>query len=243
MQAVALFLSLLLCIAVFAITGLVALVFAFITSLFMKGASRKQRLRTASVAAFPFALIAFVVSPVLLYRAYLDKISLPGTCILPNGYKMMLTDAESPASVYNPKNEFSPSSVQWQQDGVDGVRTIQVEGPFILGGRDSHGYAHKRGEVDSYFVLDTRNQKMSTASSYEQLRIQTDTLHVRLSLQPVYTAYKQYGLLSIAPLPPYGRLLFVAVVCVLLVHWFVQLRRLRRISCNRQQQGTLVPQQ
>jgi hypothetical protein len=240
MQLIALLELLLLFISVIAVTCFVGFLFAAITAAAMKGGTWKQRIRRSVVNALPFAAVAFVVSPVVLQRSYLEHVSLPGTCVLPSGYKMMMTDADSPASVYNPKNESARTSVQWQQDGVDGVRSLQVDGRLILGARDSHGYAKWRGEADSYFLLDTKAEKLTTFSSQEQLEAKANELHLRLRLRPAYSVYQQYGLMATVPVPPYSGLVVIVIAFALLVRWFFQLWRLSRVHWVAEPRGELT---
>jgi energy-coupling factor transporter transmembrane protein EcfT len=230
MQLMALIELLLFCIAVVLISGFVGLLFASITAAVMKGVSWRRRLQKSFVTALPFACLALIVSPFVLQRFYFEMQSLPGSCVLPNGYRLMMTDADSPASVYNPKNESTKASVLWQQDGVDGVRSVQVNSRYILGGRDSHGYAKRGGEVDSYFVLDTKTEKLTMLSSYEQLQSKAAELGVQLRLQAVYAVYQQYGLMRFVPVPRSGRVLVAVVLIALLLRWLLQLWRFTRLN-------------
>jgi hypothetical protein len=152
----------------------------------------------------------------------------------------MLIDRTDAAWVYNTSNESTRESIHWQKDGADGVRTLQLAGRYILGGRDSHGFAHttKSGdELDSYFVLDTETGELTTTPSFKQFQSAASQLGIHLKLEPAYTVYSRYGLMGLAGVSPLIKLLLSLALVLLLARWMVQLRTFVQSSSNR----TAVP--
>jgi hypothetical protein len=143
MQIIAIGMTLLFCAAVLTLSGLVGLVFGALTATVVRDVSWRHRLAISAKSALPFACLALIAIPFVLRWVIAERTSIPGSCGLPNGYSLMLIDPADAAWVYNPRNESRNESVGWQKDGVDGVRTLQLAGRYILGGRDTHGFAHR----------------------------------------------------------------------------------------------------
>lgn len=178
-------------------------------------------------------LLTLIVVPFILQWVMAKKMSIPGSCRLPNGYSIMMIDAGDPVLVYNPRNESTREGVVWQRDGVDGVRTLQVAERYILGGRESHGLARlpKAGDqVDSYFVLDTETGKLTVMPSLAQLEKAASQLGIQLKLERAYTVYSRYGLMPFVRVPPFGTSLALLVLLCLLARWIMQLRRFHSIG-------------
>jgi len=69
-------------------------------------------------------------------------------CPLPNGYALMMIDDPDVGVLYNTKTQTLKSGVAWGtgfDDTIGGVRTLQVEGPYIFGGANSHLYDPRTG--------------------------------------------------------------------------------------------------
>ena len=230
MQLIAMLLVLLLCVAVLILSVFVGLIVGGITAVFISDTPWKRRLVLSTKCALPFFFLALIVFPFVLWRVHVQKVSLPGTCVLPNGYKLMMIDTSSPAWVYNPRNEFQKSSVNWQKESVDGVRTLQVADRYVLGGRDNRGF-RASGRVEqgsvSYFLLDTKTDKLVTMLSYEQLQNIASGLGIPLRLKDAYSVYESNGFMRFARFPPFSASLASLALMCLLARWVLQLRRFR----------------
>jgi hypothetical protein len=233
MQIIAIAAILLFIAAVLFLSSLVGLVFGCITATVISNVSWHRRLAMSATSALPFCLLTLIVVPFILQWVVAKKMSIPGSCRLPNGYSVMMIDAADPVLVYNPRNQSTSEGVVWQRDGVDGVRTLQVAERYILGGRDSHGLAHlaKVGDqVDSYFVLDTETGKLTVMPSHAQLEKAASQLGIQLKLERAYTVYSRYGLMPFVRVPPFGTSLALLVLLWLLARWIMQLRRFHSIG-------------
>lgn len=151
-------------------------------------------------------------------------------CPLSNGYQLLMLDITDQGIVYNPRTQPNEDGVADQEDAVSSVRRLQVAGPYIFGGTDTHSFEHLGKEsdrVDSYFMLDTRTGKRTILPDYDALRTAAGQLGVQLDLEPIYNVYSRYrftwfdvfaGLLFCIP-PAAGSLL--------LIWWIFRLRKSR----------------
>ncbi len=118
-------------------------------------------------------------------------------CPLPNGYALMMIDDPDVGVLYNTKTQTLKSGVAWGtgfDDTIGGVRTLQVEGPYIFGGANSHLYdPSDRNQVDSYFLLDARTGKYASFSTYDALRDAAQQLGFGLKLQGISGIYSKYN--------------------------------------------------
>lgn len=195
--------------------------------------SRKKLLITAGV--FPFLCLGWA-GAVFVFQALINVYFLhrdPGLgdgweCPLPNGYAIMMIDVTDQGTVYNPKTQLNPDSVSDQWDTVPGVRRMQVSGRYLLLEADSKyfgNYNHDDRNIDSYFLLDTRNGKPTPFSSEQELFSTATQLGIHTDLQPIAKVYGKYrftwfdwftlGLLLVPPLLFFGYL----------IRWILRLRR------------------
>jgi hypothetical protein len=124
-------------------------VLAGISSRLTRGVTTERRRLLAAAALLPFACLLWagivfvfqaVVNEELLHRdiGLGDSWHAP----LPNGYQIGFVDVTEQGFVYNSKTQHSDSSVGNGPDTVFGVRTLQVAGPYLLGGADSRSFDH-----------------------------------------------------------------------------------------------------
>ena len=173
MQILAIATILIFCAAVGVVSGLVGLLFGGITAMVIRGVGWRQSLAMSMRSAVPFVCAALAIVPFILLRIEAVKFSVPGSCALPNGYSIMVTDAASPVWVYRQRDASGRASVDWRKDGVGGVTMLQVSDRYILGSRDSHSSAlgaQQREQMDSCFALDTMTGKLTTIPSLEKLK-------------------------------------------------------------------------
>lgn len=118
-------------------------------------------------------------------------------CPLPDGYALMMIDDPDEGVLYNTKTQSLRNGVAWgsmAEDTVGGVRTLQLAGPYILGGFDNQAYegARPTQQVDSYFLLDTRTNKHTNFSSYDALENVARQLGIELKLEGILAVYSKY---------------------------------------------------
>jgi hypothetical protein len=144
---------------------------------------------------------------------------------LPNRYQVVFVDVTNQGTV----------RPEGSDGGIDGVRLLQVSGPYLFGAADTNAFSHDRddnNEVDSYFVLDTRTGKRTGAASLNALKLEASKLGVSLHLEPIYSVYSRFrftwfdvvaGCLLV--LPPLAGLVGLGV-------WITRLRRNRTITTD-----------
>jgi hypothetical protein len=104
---------------------------------------------------------------------------------LPNRYQIVFADVIDQGTV-RPEGSYG---------GIDGVRLLQVTGPYLFGGLDTNAFGHdgdNSTEVNSYFVLDTRTGKRTDEVSLNALTLEATRLGVSLHLEPIYKVYSRY---------------------------------------------------
>ena len=228
MQVLAILVVLLFCAAVLGLSALVGLVFGGITATVVKDVSWPRRLARSATCALPFVCLALVTLPFLLQRLIVEKTNVPGSCRLSNGFSLMMVDTTGPALVYKSTKDFTKAGIDWQKEGVDGVTVLQVADRYVLGGRNSYGWAHsaeKEEEVESYFLLDTKTGKITTVPSIAELEKRASQLGVHLNLEHAYRVYLTQS--ELVRVPRFGPPLVSAVLLCLLVRWILQVHRFR----------------
>lgn len=215
-----------------------AALFGGAAAFFTRGIKKGRRRAIVIACWFPFLCLGWGAC-VFVFQAVVNEVFLNRDlgmgdtwhCPLPNGYQIMMIDVTDQGCVYNPRTQ--QTSVSEQDDAVTGVRTLQISGPYILGGSDSKSFDHLGQDsqsVDQYFMLDTQAGKHATFNSYEALRAKASELSIGLELQPIYRVYSKYrfswfevlaGILFCVP-PIAGTVLFVLHIR--------RLRRLHRLS-------------
>lgn len=144
---------------------------------------------------------------------------------LPNRYQIVIVDATDQGTV----------RPEGTDGGIDGVRLLQVSGPYLFGGLDTNAFGRDGDnniEVDSYFVLDTRTGKRTDEANLNALRLEASRLGVSLHLEPIYTVYSRYrftwfdvvaGCLLV--LPPLAASIAIGI-------WIIRLRRNLRLTTS-----------
>jgi hypothetical protein len=113
-------------------------------------------------------------------------------CPLPNGYALLMIDVPDQGFVYNPKTQPAGSIVGEQEDAVAGVRVLQLAGRYIVGGTDSSVGQMGKGQVDSYFLLDTMTGRHTRFSLLDDLRSASLPLGIQLNLEAIGRVYSRY---------------------------------------------------
>jgi hypothetical protein len=215
--------------------GLCALAWA--TAFLTRGVPEGRRRAIIASGLFPFGCLAWAVV-VFFFQAYVNLRYFdrdPGMgdtweCPVPNGYSIVMIDVTDQGTIFNPKTQRSRDGVSSQDDTVFGVRTLQVSGPYLLGGVDGKYFDHLangKAQVDSYFVLDSRTGKRRDFPSAALLGESARQLGIPLKLEPIEQVYDEFRptwfdrlALVILLAPP--------LICfALLVRWVVRLRRTR----------------
>ena len=149
---------------------------------------------------------------------------------LPNGYALMMIDTTDQGTVYNPKTQGSDGSIASRDDAVFGVRQLQISHSLIFGARDT-GYFGRIGQeskfVDSYFVLDTNQNKVTELKSLEDLQRRAASEGITLNLRPFESVFGDYRTTWFDYM---AGLILIAVPLIgfaLLVRWIWKIRVLR----------------
>lgn len=162
---------------------------------------KRKRAVLASII-FPFACEAFAAGWFVAYAItnYTVFHRDPGLgdswdTPLPNGYALMMIDTTDQGTVYDPKTQRYPGSVGDRDDTEFGVRQLQVSKALIFGARDS-GYFSRIGQdskaVDTFFEIDTINNRRSEFKSLEELRAQAAHEGVTLNLRGFSAVFDDY---------------------------------------------------
>jgi hypothetical protein len=93
----------------------------------------------------------------------------------------MMVDAESPGWVYKDMNGFQ--NIDWNRDGIDGVKSLQIAGNYIVGGRDSRGF-QKNAVVNEYFLIDTDTSTLRRFATWSQLEAAVTPMGIHVQLKP-----------------------------------------------------------
>jgi hypothetical protein len=107
----------------------------------------------------------------------------------------MMIHSDDPGWLYGPISDL-PQNL-WPQV-ADGIERVQIAGPYVLGGRDSHGlnFGKPGGTIDSYFLLNENNNQMTAFSSSGELGTAASGVGISLNLEPVLAVYFRYGPLN-----------------------------------------------
>src|SRR6476660_2374034 len=117
---------------VLVLVGLCALLLAYIGTLIV-GVPRKGRgFSTAFLHALPPAIVIPILLLVLAAAVDPDDAKFSSPRHLAGNYSLMMVDAESPGWVYKDTHGFQ--NIDWTRDGIDGVKSLQVAGKYIVGG-------------------------------------------------------------------------------------------------------------
>jgi len=160
---------------------------------------KRRLIRAATI--LPIACLLWAAC-VFVFQAVINSVYLNrdvGTgdtwnCPLPNGYEIMMIDVTEEGTVYKPRTQTLPYGVTGQEDSVFGVRTLQVAGPWLLGGADTESFSRldEEGAINRYFLLDTRTGKPGYFKNQADLQSAAQHIGVRLQLEPIDTVYNRY---------------------------------------------------
>ena len=169
------------------LVGLGALVLAYVGSL-IAGIPRKgQNFSAAFLHALPIAtVIVSLLAAVAVLPDSFDEVGFSKPCHLTGNYSLMMVDAESPGWVYKDMNGFQ--NIDWNRDGIDGVKSLQIAGNYIVGGRDSHGF-QKNAVVNEYFLIDTDTSTLRRFATWSQLEAAVTPIEIHVQLKPAISLY------------------------------------------------------
>ncbi len=219
------------------LAGIGLLAFGGLAAFFTRGVPTGRRKAIVTAGLFPFGCLAWA-GIVFLFQAIINEGVLHRDCglgdgwhcPLPNGYQILMIDVTDQGMLYNPKTQPNGDGVMSREDAVFRVRTLQVDGPIMLGGIDSQALQHRGAggsQIDSYFVLDSRNGKTMTFPNSSALARVASQLGIGLKLEPIYTVYSRYRFTWFDPAA--GLLLVLPPITLLglMIRWIVRLRRTR----------------
>lgn len=219
MQAIAFVELVAFLLAVVAISATVGLIFGGATAVLIKVGGLRRRILFAATTALPLALWALPTSAFGLHWLTTRQSNVPGFCWLPNDYGLMIGQPDTPGAV------FKWGSQAWGTDAIDGVRTLQVAGRYILGSRDSHGFVAKpTGGIDSYFLLDTATGTVETLPTFQQLETSARALGISPKLENFYEVYSTNGMPTIR-VDRVGVILLFPILGWLIPRWRARIRQ------------------
>lgn len=106
-------------------------------------------------------------------------------CPLPNGYALSFVGVTDIGTLYDPKDLIREREVSY-------VRTMQLAGPYVLGGCGSSWVDRAGEEIATYFLLDTRTGKRADFKSFDELRQAARQVNVEPGLVPIGSIYTKY---------------------------------------------------
>ena len=218
------FFLLLSCLIVIGASFLTELVFAALTAIFLRRVNRGRRITISLRSALPFAVWALVSTPFVIAWVEAERYSFPGFAYLPNGYILAMSHADEPGWLYGPTGDL-PQNL-WPQV-ADGIERLQIAGPYILGGRDSHGLSFGKAatNVDSYFLLEN-NKEMTAFSSLGELGSAASQVGISTRLEPVLAVYFRYGPPNPTKIVWFALLPLSLALVYLVFRWIVRIRRI-----------------
>lgn len=169
------------------LVGLGALVLAYVGTV-IAGIPRKGRKFSAAfLHALPIATaIVSLLAAVAVLTDSSDEVGFSKPCHLTGNYSLMMVDAESPGWVYKDTNGFQ--NIDWNRDGIDGVKSLQIVGKYIVGGRDSRGF-QKNAVVNQYFLIDTDTSTLRRFDTWSQLESVVTPMGIHVQLKPATSLY------------------------------------------------------
>lgn len=183
------------------LAGIAAVVVGGATAWLTRGVQRWRRSAILAAAALPFLCLAWA-GAIFMFQAIVNETVFhrdPGLgdtweTPLPNGYALLMIDETDHGSVFNPKTQL-PGGVAEQEDAPFGVRVLQVQGRYIIGGLDSKAFgssSDNEARVDSYFLLDTRSSKRTNFPTYDALFQAATQVGIQPHLEPIAKVYSDY---------------------------------------------------
>lgn len=205
---------------------------------FVSGSSRSRTLLIRAVTVFPFACLfwaggVFVLSAAVNVLLFHRDVGIGDEfdCPLPNGYAISFIDTTDAGTVYNPNGRPVWSEVR--ENAVNDVTVMQLAGPYILGGVDSHRlehFGHDFSAADSWFLLNTKTGERTDFKTLAGLKEFARRSNIALSLVPVGDFYSKYRFTWFDAFA--GALLVVPplVALAFLMRWALRLRRTRETT-------------
>ncbi len=153
------------------------------------GGSRRRLLKL--VSAFPFLCLGWA-GIVFVFQAGINAAVLHRDaglgdsfeCPLPGGYILSSIDTTDLASVK-----------KVGAGGLDNVRFLQLDGPYILAASDSKAFQHfadQDAPVDSWFLLNTATNQLTAFDNVGALQAAAQRVHIGVNLLPVGSVYSKY---------------------------------------------------
>jgi hypothetical protein len=171
---------------------------------FTRGVKSGRRKLVITASLLPVACVGWALSVLwvegTVNHNFLDRD--PGygdmwACPLPDGYAIEMIDDPDFGVLYNPETQKT-GRVAWGarfDDPIDQVRLLQLAGPYIFGGVDSHVFDPTeldKKQVDSYFLLDTRTGRHTSFLTYDELAGEVQQLGFEPKLEGIFTVYSRY---------------------------------------------------
>jgi hypothetical protein len=220
------------------LAGVGSVVLGGTTALLTRGVAQGRKRVILAASVFPFLCLGWA-GIVFFSQAAVNELVFhrdPGLgdtwqCPLPDGYALLMIDETEQGWVFNPKTQ-GWTGVAESEDSISGVRVLQLSGPYILGGRDSHAYqfASKDDYIESYFLLDTRTGKHESFQTYEALRDKAQEMGIALGMERISVVYSKYRNTSFEMLAVLVLLGPPLIFACLLIRWVLRLRKIREAA-------------
>jgi hypothetical protein len=216
------------------LAGVAAVVLGGATAWLTHGVQRWRRSAILAAAALPFLCFAWA-GAVFVFQAIVNEAVFhrdPGLgdaweTPLPNGYALLMIDETDHGSVYNPKTQV-PGGVSEQEDAPFGVRVLQVQGRYIIGGLDSKAGAWSNTNdtrVDSYFLLDTQSSRRTNFPTYDALLQAASQVGIQPHLEPIAKVYSDYRFTWFDKVSAFLFFVPPLIALILLIWWVLRLRK------------------
>ena len=221
------------------LSGIASIVLGGSTALLTKKVHRWRRTTILMAAALPFLCLAWA-GGVFIFQAIINEALFhrdPGLgdaweTPLPNGYALLMIDETDQGSVYNPKTQV-PGGVSEQEDAPFGVRVLQVQGRYIIGGLDSKAFGssnENKTRVDSYFLLDTQSSKRTNYPTYDALFQAATQVGIQPKLEPIAKVYSDYRFTWFDVVSAVLYFVPPLLALLVLIWWVLRLRKIAGAS-------------
>jgi hypothetical protein len=215
-----------------------SLVLATATFRYLKAAPVRRKRMTLCTAAFPFACVLYAGIWFIAYAAVNDVVFHHDPMLgdgwytdIGDGYAIDMIDVMDQGTVHP---VTGPNGGLNSQEGVSGVRRLQVVGSRIFGSQDLHGFEHLGQdsiEESAFFSIDTHTHGITNFATERDLASYAQQKGATLQLRPIADVYDSFRFTWFEPLA--GLMLVIPPGCA-----FAAL--VRRIYSVKKQSATAV---
>ena len=194
------FVLILYAVALSALAGVASVLLGFGVRLYLRKVAHPKRLITTFAFTLPFLCVVYAGLWFVTYYAINDLVFHhdPGLgdgwyTNIGNGYAIDMIDVTDQGIIVHPT--LGDSNGLNNQEGIDGVRRLQVSTPYLFGTQDLHAFEHlgqKSNEEDVFFVVNTLDHKQTKFSNESDLRAFASRQGRSLDLRPIASIYDKF---------------------------------------------------